>query len=424
MKKIFKLLFIALVSMPLYGCNDKDSLKFSKDDTKLFIVSDTHYLSSTLLDSNIDYDEEGKQITKDGRTVQYINTLIDKLFDKVISEKPDYFIITGDLTFNGEKVSHLELADKMKILLDNAIQPLVIPGNHDMCMSKSARDYIPGSSKVVSDIKYDEFPTIYADYGYSGAIRKDLEQSHSYIYQTKNNEWLFMLDTSLSKYNYEEGFNQTSGYFENIEWLESNLKYAYENNIKCYMFSHHNLFLHNPKFTYYYQIRNYEQILELYNKYNVNIHFSGHMHIQDIKEENGIYDICTGSLLDYGNRYGIFQTNENGMKYESKTIDFKMENGEMYSKHSYDLFTRDSTKLTNKLNIEDENQKKIAIDFASKINAYYFDGSIKNQYQKLIKEKGYTLIKDNLADFENSYINTMLVEGNRECHKLIIKNGK
>lgn len=128
--------------------------------------------------------------------------------------------------------------------------------------------------------------------------------------------------------------------------------------------------------------------------------------------------------MDYGNRYGIFQTNENGMKYESKTIDFKMENGEMYSKHSYDLFTRDSTKLTNKLNIEDENQKKIAIDFASKINAYYFDGSIKNQYQKLIKEKGYTLIKDNLADFENSYINTMLVEGNRECHKLIIKNGK
>lgn len=217
MKEIFKLLFIALVSMPLYGCNDKDSLKFSKDDTKLFIVSDTHYLSSTLLDSNIDYDEEGKQITKDGRTVQYINTLIDKLFDKVISEKPDYFIITGDLTFNGEKVSHLELANKMKILLDNGIQPLVIPGNHDMCMSKSARDYIPGSSKVVSDIKYDEFPTIYADYGYSGAIRKDLEQSHSYIYQTKNNEWLFMLDTSLSKYNYEEGFNQTSGYFENIE---------------------------------------------------------------------------------------------------------------------------------------------------------------------------------------------------------------
>lgn len=94
------------------------------------LFPDTHYLSSTLLDSNIDYDEEGKQITKDGRTVQYINTLIDKLFDKVISEKPDYFIITGDLTFNGEKVSHLELADKMKILLDNGIQPLVIPGNH------------------------------------------------------------------------------------------------------------------------------------------------------------------------------------------------------------------------------------------------------------------------------------------------------
>ena len=47
-----------------------------------------------------------------------------------------------------------------------------------------------------------------------------------------------------------------------------------------------------------------------------------------------------------------------------------------------------------------------------------------NRIELLIKEKGYTLIKDNLADFENSYINTMLVEGNRECHKLIIKNGK
>ena len=126
MKKIFKLLFIALINMPLYGCNGKDYLKFSKDDTKLFIVSDTHYLSSTLLDSTRDYDEIGNQITKDGRTVQYISTLIDKLFDKVISEKPDYFIITGDLTFNGEKVSHLELADKMKILLDYFYQNIIL----------------------------------------------------------------------------------------------------------------------------------------------------------------------------------------------------------------------------------------------------------------------------------------------------------
>lgn len=49
-----------------------------------------------------------------------------------------------------EKVSHLELADKMKILLDNGIQPLVIPGNHDSaCQSQLEIGYFLDLDKVV-----------------------------------------------------------------------------------------------------------------------------------------------------------------------------------------------------------------------------------------------------------------------------------
>ena len=65
---------------------------------------------------------------------------------------------------------------------------------------------------------------------------------------------------------------------------------------------------------------------DLYKKYNVEINFSGHLHIQDIMENNGIYDICSNSLLDYGNRYGIFKIGKNGMQYDSKYIDFILDN--------------------------------------------------------------------------------------------------
>ena len=46
-------------------------------------------------------------------------------------QKADGLILSGDLTFNGEKKSHEELAEKFKKVEKSGAPVMVIPGNHD-----------------------------------------------------------------------------------------------------------------------------------------------------------------------------------------------------------------------------------------------------------------------------------------------------
>ena len=64
--------------------------------------------------------------------VTYADEIIDEFIDVVKKEKPDIVVLTGDLSFNGEKGSHQGLADKLMKIKDAGITVAVIPGNHDV----------------------------------------------------------------------------------------------------------------------------------------------------------------------------------------------------------------------------------------------------------------------------------------------------
>ena len=89
----------------------------------------------------------------------------------------------------------------------------------------------------------------------------------------------------MSKYNYEAGMTLVGGMIEEntYKWIEENLKYAKENNIQVTSFMHHNLLVHNELFKTSYTLYNNQDIVDLLIKYNVKINFSGHLHIQSIK---------------------------------------------------------------------------------------------------------------------------------------------
>ena len=65
--------------------------------------------------------------------MRYASEIIDVLIDEVIKYKPNGgLIICGDLTYNGEMVSHIDLMKKLQKIIDNKINIYVIPGNHDI----------------------------------------------------------------------------------------------------------------------------------------------------------------------------------------------------------------------------------------------------------------------------------------------------
>ena len=392
MKKIFVLLY-AFVFMFCIGCKekviDKGELEYS-----IFIATDLHLYSNNLIGAtNQKYTKD--IFTSDGRIQEYDYELVEALIEEVNLKKPKMLLLTGDLSYNGEKDSHLELA-KMLSKANSDTKVLVIPGNHD-CYSVNTFSCLNDEIKLNVSVTYDEFKEIYKNYGYSDAYSYD-ESSLSYIYEIDEKNWILMLDTNMSEYNIANESNITMGMLDNttLTWIEENLKYAQENN-------------------------NASDLLSLYNKYGVKVNFSGHLHIQSMKEENGVTDIVTTSLLAYGNRYGCFNVYSDYYEYEAIRVPFTDKNIDI-EKYSYDNFYNKyyEKNLATMTKLFDDLGESMT-DFISKVNCYYFDGD----YEKIAKLKKsnrslYNNLKKTYPRYENSYLKTIIeVENNNQQYLLI-----
>ena len=87
----------------------------------LAVASDLHYVGEAIEDGGELFTrvvEEG-----DGRQLDYIRPITDAFLAEVAEDKPDALILTGDLTFNGEKASHQELAAKLNELVEAGVPP-------------------------------------------------------------------------------------------------------------------------------------------------------------------------------------------------------------------------------------------------------------------------------------------------------------
>ena len=99
------------------------------------VATDLHYLSSSLTDGGSFFTDLVNNA--DGKNMFYIEEITESFVATIIREKPEILILSGDLTFNGERQSHLDLEKKLSRIRQNGTQILVIPGNHDIDRSSS-----------------------------------------------------------------------------------------------------------------------------------------------------------------------------------------------------------------------------------------------------------------------------------------------
>ena len=402
---------LIIISTLLISCKNNlinSDVNKGKVETTIFFASDLHLYSKNLMsDNNKKYLKQ--YFTSDGRVQEFDYELLESLVKEVNDNKPDFLVLTGDLSFNGEKDSLIELKKKLDNI-NKETKTLVIPGNHD-CYSINPFSCIDDNVEYLDGVSYSEFKEIFNDYGYSDAYSYD-ETSLSYFYELNEDKWILMLDTSLSEYNYEYDMNFVGGALDEttFEWIEKNLKYAKENGIEVISSMHHNLLIHNNLFVNNYTLRNANQLIDLYTKYNVRLNFSGHLHIQSIANEaSKIYDISTGGLLDYGNRYGRLDIYDKYYDYTSNKLKFidPNLNFEEYSFNNFYQEYYNKSIYSNEINFGEDGAK--VTDFLSKVNAYYFNGD----YEIIISMKHanvllYNRIKNSIDNYENSYISTIL----------------
>lgn len=282
-----------------------------EEGVTLAVATDLHYLAPQLYDNGTLYTRMIENA--DGKTMKYMEELTEAFVCQIIESAPDALILSGDLSFNGERESHIMLAEKLCRVEEAGIPVLVIPGNHDLDSAKASA-YIGDSYYGVDSVSKREFEEIYADLGFRDALSRD-EDSLSYIAEVTPKLRVLMVDVNTQV---EPGFLEES----TLNWIDGQLRLATEAGAKVVAVSHQNLFQHNSLFRGGFVIGNGRLLGALFEKYGVICNLSGHMHIQHISQiESGLTEIATSSLAVTPNQYGLLTLSGNQAYYRTEAVD-------------------------------------------------------------------------------------------------------
>lgn len=348
--ELILLLFTAIAATTLVGC--------AKPELTIVHVSDMHYFSPSLIENEdfmwkVTMESDGKD------TVQ--SALIAQAFvDDMIKLKPDAVVVTGDLTLNGEEASHEELRDLLGKLKDIGIEVYVMTGNHDVNMT--AYRYTNDGVEEVPSFGSQRFEDHWWDFGYGEALSQD-RWSNSYISELNERTWLLSVDSNTGS----KGTVRKS----TLDWIEENLAKARERGIMVISATHQNLFVHNENFVWGYQLNNAAALIELYEKYGVEVNLSGHLHVQTIVESNGIADIAVSALVDTPLQYGILTVSGDKLSYRTR----ELSNAALRSKAKEVLDECTRNKVKNELlNVSDPVVAQKMMDISVQLNREYFLG--------------------------------------------------
>ncbi len=283
---------------------------------KIIHATDIHYISPKLTDNGSYFTAMVEN--SDGKVMLAIEALADAFVTQVLAEAPDVLVLSGDLTFNGARDSHLDFIEKLRVLTDAGIAVYVMPGNHDLnCLY--AASFAGDTYTLVDSITAEDFRTLYADFGYAGeTVLSAHADSLSYMAQVGDTQALLFVDVNASAI---PGVLSD----DTLAWAEQQLIAAKTAGLQVIAVSHQNLLDHNDMLTYGYTIVKVAPLLALYEQYGVLCNLSGHVHMQHIAtSEGGIADIATGALSVYANQYGVLSWGGDALSYQTTPIEMPL----------------------------------------------------------------------------------------------------
>ncbi len=363
----------------------------NSDELTIFEVTDIHYISNNINDKGEAFQKTMKRA--DGRETYYIEELTDALVYEIQQKNPDVLIVSGDLTHNGEKESHIEIAKKLKKIEESGTTVLVTPGNHDI-NNPYAREF-KGSEQIVTEsITPEEFEQIYYEFGFSDAIARD-EDSLSYLSKVSDDLWILMLDTNMYEQNTTSPITNGALTDSTLSWVSDCGVLAEQNGVEILGVMHHNLYNHSDLLYNGFTIDNSEEVLSVFKDSGINLVLSGHVHIQDIasNEEKTVYDIATSGFVVYPVTYGeLVYSKDNGFSYDTKNLDVEGwasstknndENLLNFNEYSKEHFYNESYKSTYSMLLmleivtdEEDEEAKAMADTMANLNVHYFGGTV------------------------------------------------
>ena len=281
--------------------------------TSFWVISDTHLIADSLHDHGQAFSQMQK--TSQGKDLYYQETALSAFVRMAQKKKPATIIVTGDVTFNGERVSAEKFAEIFKPLEET--QLLVLPGNHDI-YDGWAREFRGKKQYYAGQISPRMWRNIFKT-SYKNAVSVD-DESLAYSVQLNPDYLLILADSN--DYGKEEATTApaTAGFLgrEQRRWIKAQLQYASENNLQVIFCMHHNLYAHNPAVNKGYVVDDYRELRKLLAQYNVKLVFSGHIHAQNImlpQDPCPATEVLTASFCSNDQGYGVVKVSPKEVSY-------------------------------------------------------------------------------------------------------------
>lgn len=404
----------------------------SKKKPILWLLSDTHLIADSLHDDGLAF--QHMRNTSAGKDLDYQEITLTAFVRKVIQEKPTAVIITGDVTFNGAKISGERLANIFKPLTKNKIAFLVLPGNHDIFDGWARKfkgdheDYTPQISPAI-------WKEIFAD-SYHYALHEDPD-SLAYSVNLNKQYRLILADSNIYGKQESQTHPITNGRISEsqMNWIEKELIDAQQKQQQVLFFMHHNLYRHNKVIYQGYILDNALALQGLLQKYNVKAVFSGHMHAQNIIgpfANRPIAEVAGACFCMTTQEYGQVQLNETEMRYQAHSFEMKpwLTKAEQRKLPQQDFhqylqqlfFNLGEQQLIQIRQALPDKEAEAVIKFAEQLNWNFFIG--KSDYSveeknEIINSIEYQLVAKYLPDFKRYFDSFLQVK--QSSQQLLLK---
>ena len=271
---------------------------------KVVVFSDPHIIKEGT-SSSIGGNNSQNESISDTKMTDLSNDLVDEMILKIKNViKPDVVLISGDLTENGDSLSHSLMAKKLQTLVDDGISVCVVPGNHDIGRLVLKDSLIQITRAILLNKSKDIFRNTYSFAGYDDASMKD-PNSLSYVREIAPGLVLAAIDSHSGVVSEET-----------LKWIEDKVESSKKFGKTVFAMMHHPLFPHytgvelmNSKAV----VSGWENVRNRLADAGVRMILTGHLHTSDIATDfnadlsKSIVDVSTGSLATYPCNYRVLE---------------------------------------------------------------------------------------------------------------------
>ena len=272
---------------------------------QLVVFTDPHVLSHALVinPGQSYYDD----LNSNNKMTDLGPEVLQALVDTIVTMHPAAVLVPGDLTKNGERRSHTDVASFLSQLRQAGIKVFVIPGNHDVNNDNAVGFYGSTTRKVATPTS-SEFATTYADMGYNQALERDAN-SLSYVAEPIPGVWLIAVDDNRCIERDSDRSIDANGIPEaTLQWILAKADQGQALGKQVIMMMHHQLVEHfddQDNLLGDATVVDAPNLRQLFIEHGIKMVLTGHMHIGNITTQfneartDSLVEITTGSTITY-----------------------------------------------------------------------------------------------------------------------------